>query len=206
MEAFDEKLLRAATLLVQKKISKGESKELDFLFNEITTLPAGLQQLWELYSDTVALEESFKDRDKASLFSIIIEPIQEAFRLSSETCGLILTGQTASPAFRSGNLENTLSKCTAIRIVEEPFQAIIQLNVNFDSRGLTLSFIKKYASQELQRMELMMPDGTLESIEFIDDECTAQLEPAMNGKLICMACTSDKKAEVTGFLLNKKPA
>lgn len=204
----EDLLLRTASILVQKKPNSADRSELKNLWAYFAEDPENLSLLWQTVYDAqlLELEEDQNKSKNRAFFAAIIEPISEGFQILPETLGLSFLDLTKQPAFRSATAREVLQSCNAIRIIEEPFQAIFEIDCEVKSNQLRLSFINRFSSKNIDRVEIESNKLGTESTAMDNNKAYFEIPLTEDTEFFCYACTDKEKAEVTGFKLSIKPA
>ena len=149
-------LLKTASILVQKKPGSSDRSELKKLWPYFAEDPENLALLWQTVYDAqlLELEAGISSPKSGALFAAIMEPISEGFQILPETLGLSFLDLTRQPAFRSATATEVLQSCNAIRIIEEPFQAIFEIDCAIKSNQLRLRFTNRFSSEGIDRVEI----------------------------------------------------
>ena len=201
-------LMRAASILTQGKSTKRNQDELKELWPYFSDDPKRLALLWQTTYDAQILthELSQKATKPDALFSTIVDPLTKGFKILTETNGLSFLDFISHPAYRSTTEAKLFKHCNAIRIIENPFQAIMEITCQIKNNKLNLQFQNKFSSETIKRMELEIKNVGLESAELKNNEASFDLSMDKDTVFTCFACTEHNKAEITGFKLSIKPA
>ena len=201
-------LLKAASILIQRKPGSSDRSELKKLWPYFAEDPENLALLWQTVYDAhlLELEAGQSNQKSGALFAAIMEPISEGFQILPETLGLSFLDYTKQPAFRSAAAKEILQSCNAIRIIEEPFQAIFEIDCEVKSNQLCLRFTNRFSSEGVDRVEIESSKLGTESAALENNKAYFEIPLTEDTEFFCYACTGKEKAEVTGFKLSIKPA
>lgn len=204
----EELLLKTASILVQRKPGISDRAELKKLWPYFAEDPDNLALLWQTVYDAqlLELEAGQSSQKSGALFAAIMEPISEGFQILPETLGLSFLDLTRQPAFRSAAATEVLQSCNAIRIIEEPFQAIFEIDCEVKSNQLRLCFTNRFSSEGVDRVEIASSKLGTESTAMENNKAYFEIPLTEDTEFFCYACTNKEKAEVTGFKLSIKPA
>lgn len=204
----EDLLLRTASILVQEIPSSAARSELKKLWPYFAEDPEKLALLWQTVYDAqlLGLEEGHSSPKNRALLTAIMEPISEGFQILPETLGLSFLELKKQPAFRSATATEVFQSCNAIRIIEEPFQAIFEINCEVKASQLCLSLTNRFSSDGIARVEIESNKLGLESAAMENNKAYFEIPLTEDTEFLLFACTETEKAEVTGFRLSIKPA